>query len=105
MHHTKVNFASENMQEPYFMHEVNRLLDIADPYQSNKITLSDVIQLFSSQKAQTQLFQQRSSPSVNLQDSNDKVMPLKYMQRSGRADPQACVGMETTDSNFRSFNY
>lgn len=31
-------------------------------------------------------------------------MPLRHMQRSGRTDTQA-VGMDTTDSNFKSFNY
>lgn len=29
------------------MEEINKLLDIIDPYQSNKITLSDIILLFS----------------------------------------------------------
>ena len=49
--------AEGNITEKQFNQEVNRLLDIADPYQSNKITLSDVIQLFSSQK--TPLFTQK----------------------------------------------
>ena len=47
MHTSKPNVASECVMNVHFQQEVNRLLDIADPYQSNKITLSDVIELFS----------------------------------------------------------
>ena len=39
-----------------------------------------------------------------MHDSSDKMMALRTVQRSGRTETHV-VGLETTDSNFKSFNY
>lgn len=50
----KNNGKSDDLEmKQKFEQEVNGFLDLVDPYQCDKITLSDVIKLFSSQQLET----------------------------------------------------